>query len=344
MNWDYNELLTKLFKIEKLLNSNIDDETRRDLLLDRYNIKYLIKYAFDKYMQPYAPKEIFEEFNQDKSRKEVMLRLVSTDEIRELAKNIDYSYIPRKSLFVKRISEPKYLELVHEFFEEFDPRISSFMDQLVNQNRSLFSTKRHEKGTVLGECTPIISDNSSYISTRFNGSYSVLTTFPHEVGHAFQQRNHINYNDIRRYSNSLFTETYPQFIEFAFTDFLKSKGYDKISRVSLSDKLFTLSSQFEFLFPELYSVPGSQVENNSFVPKSKTSLGLNRVNYSAPSVIYSSLLATHLYNIYKQDKDKGMQQVESFNNQMHNSTDSAILDTYDPQTLSLSFGKLKRNI
>ena len=346
MQWDIDKIKSIIAKIDIMYKLETDEKVRRNLLIDRRNLEDMIRYTDSTYVASTPKIESFaQQINDDPNKIATMERLAKSSEIKDLLSKVYYEKFRLPHIFNQSIDQKRYIELVNEFFAEFDPRILPLIEEMVKDKRILLCTKRYDiSPSALGLCIPILSEKKSYISSRFNKSYQTLSSLPHEIGHAFQTKDNLEYDGVKRYTNSLFRETYSEFIEYAFVDFLRRKGYKKLAESCIADRLGSYGCSLECDYSNLLEVKGSRVEDGHYITRAPSYVHEKAIQYDTIQGFYAPLLSMYFIDLYRQDRDNAMEEINYFNKSIYDGSDNELLDRYTPDKLQRGLTNIKKAI
>ena len=306
MRWNLEHLREKSLIISnKIKNSNDPNEIeylKQELLLIESMIEFLVVNKPDsrKYKTEWIVTPL------DCSKKIEFL----TKYLRQIAFKLDFlSYSHRLPCyhFVKNsIDKETYIILVEEFLSNFEFDLLSIYKELVRNQAIHISNRYYYESFQLGVACYLPTFNQSYIAAIFNGKLNYISCLVHEIAHAYQFKGTpAEINESMVYS--IFREAFPHFVELAFTDFLKHKGYYKNGMRYERSFIESMSIIME-LYGNTYFNSTTFIDEKSFIN------GCNQVvSISDTSRLVSKLLACHFKYLYR-NKANGIEMINQFNN------------------------------
>lgn len=288
MRWNIKLILSLLIENEyKLMNEN-DDLNKCIILLDiislleKYYIltgkKYNSKLIRDN-KKNYSSM-IYELMHNQKKSSQINDNLIENNltfliKTAISAEEISHKY-PKK-IYIKKINEIEYLNLVSNFFKYINNDINNiFMflkDGYINfSNKKTYTDKK-------GNCSFMLTSDKSFINIDY--FYKNLETLPHEIAHAHEFSLYHDYLKKLNWHASTFVETYPNFIELAFADYCLNNNYEQFAFKILN-----------YYFEEIGIYAEIFLDN------------LNTDNYlKEAKILLNFIFALFMFNIYKNDKN-----------------------------------------
>lgn len=231
-------------------------------------------------------------------------------------------YLPRN-----KISKDRFLEIVLEFFKDFDNSHYDLLKYLCNENRINVINKKNFAYESKGSDYYLTTDKSSYISFRYLGKLSEGSVLPHEIGHAYQEQG-LNYNEYIKLHYSLFRETYAKFLEYAFADYLKETSYKKIGEEIETSLIEEINVLIEYYKDSFFKLKNSEFSNGRFYLDNELVL-----MYATLRNFYSELLAMYFLSIYRKNKKDTLNEIKIFNENIYKLENRELLERYTNKLL-----------
>ncbi|NMA51154.1 MAG: hypothetical protein GX951_04845 [Mollicutes bacterium] len=200
--------------------------------------------------------------------------------------------LPIKFCFNRKFKEDEYFAIIESFLRYINPEMLSIFHSMIQDKQIEINEKLSLNAE--GYCYKLLSDDTCYILSAYNNKMSKATNLPYELAHAYQAGKFHGLDDMLKYYNSYFKESYPIFIEYTFGEFLRPRGYDRDILKIESNIIYNLIARITYAFDRVSS-PEEFIIDGQF--KKITSL----------------LLAMYLINEYKKSKFNGLQIAKDMN-------------------------------
>lgn len=304
MNWNLEEIKNKISNLELKILKVSDPIKKYSLLQDLSNLKYMANYLCSSeiyILDSYEHLLLDEEFALDmdefiKSKKDKIILYL--DKVSNL------SHMPSKVYKNRSITIEEYDKMLESFLNFFNPSLYLLYEKYKKENRIELNPKNHENFTCHGKCHYILSENESYISSRFNNKLSSTTILPHEIAHAEQFRLSNSMIVTQNKLYSILCEAYPIFIEYAFLDFLKETEYKRFAYREEGKKMSLFICALEYDLVNIQKGILTKLNNDEFV--------YNNNRYSSMLII-SNLVALYWLELYRENPIDFMKTLSEFN-------------------------------
>ena len=331
MAWNIEELETKLKMLEKRVLEVEDENTRFTLMVDIQNIKCMINYKLgeSKYPQEIVPMYIFDKeylLSQNEA-----LRKYGKDYLMCMRRLAPLHHVPSKTLFPKHIPYSEFENLLYEFLKYFDGNLLTLYQKYQTENRIEINKLPYEKKSCRGQCLPIIHEESTYISSRYNNTMGMITNIPHELGHAIQFEGDKDFRVTQNKLFSLFGESYSLFVEYAFIDFLKNTKYQKHAWACEAELINNFLCLIDYYLPAFDNIPSVLFSEDGILKMNGYLLHSFNCND-----ILSHMLAMYWYNLYLENQELAKAKANEFNEKFGNIYDEQFMQEYNAKKLSRS--------
>lgn len=272
----YNKLLTELIQLYNLANT---------LQLD--NILDVDNYAF-KYF-PFKEKQI--------EKKQKNFYIENHEFNSELVDN--YNGLINGSIDndfrydILRMNYKESQNLVAEFLEKLDKNIFNVFKECVTNNRFIY-LESNETDIMNAGLTFAGNYFKPYVLIEDYDSIFTAVTSVHETGHIYDFSNSIpnKYNYVE--------EIYSHFLELVFCDYLSN------DKINIKNIKYSFVEDLEENIKELESLLQENIVSNLDFRQNYTRI------YSIIEYTYGMILALEFYDIYLQDKELGMYEINDF--------------------------------
>ena len=215
-------------------------------------------------------------------------------------------YLLNKS-YIKDVEKPMNLkdtiELTQEFFDEYDPKITKFMNKVMNKKRVVFSQNDFESGVTYSAS----EKNDAYVFVYPTYTIADCLTLAHEIIHAYIDENTKTMNDselANTYINNYF-EVHSIFIELVFIKYLKDRKIYEEDLINYTKRyLNVLIDEEEDFYKSEYK--------DSFKER----------------YVIGYVLAAHFYNQYLVNKEEAKKNIMKFMLEMKEKDKMEMLNNY----------------
>ncbi len=309
MKWNVLELQERRNKLLELLYLEKDEDKRRSITNDLNGLSNIIAYVTN---------DKCYEVNNDsdwvvnKKRFNEILLLV-----KENLANGEKDYLklymyrlPRCSNKHRnvKISNDEYYDLMYNFFKEFNPDVLDIFIKYVNESRIELNPKKYFDYRLCGLYTHILSEQSGFVNSRYNGRIESTDTLVHEIAHAYQFNGVSNPAQLERMKFSMFSEAYSLFIELAYMDYLKKTKYRNNAFEMEYNQIDSYICDIECDLSKLISLNESTIKNGRFYFDDG-----NCVEPQSVKLFYSNLLSIYLINKYRNNVSEANMELDRFN-------------------------------
>ena len=201
----------------------------------------------------------------------------------------------------------KSIDMVYEFFKQYDTAIFDHYVELINSGRFIITNRTKYGSTIEG--SHIIRP---YSFVNLEGTISDSVTIAHETIHnyLFDKQRFLKEKDNNRRKINNVDEVYPSFIELAFLEYIKKYDYllDDIAfyeRISDSTIIHFLKQFHDNLINDDYY---DYKTNESYA--------------------YGKVLAYHFYNMYLKDRERAKENILNFSLRSHEMDKMQLLNSY----------------
>lgn len=321
--WNRKKLEEKLEKLKNLLN---EDSNERNIIISDINkIEEMISIIDPSFIA---------------SQKRIPLPNHLESSI-DYLKNKDYTFLLglnyerniKSSLFMNKnkISRDKYLELVLEFFRNYDIEHYEILKKMILENRINFCNSRDEIYNARGVDYYLCSIKESYVSIVFKNRLTGGSVLSHEIGHTYQEQN-LNFDKYIRLFYSIFLEAYSKFLEYAFADYLKETEYEKIGREIEVSQFYEINSLIEYYLDSFLNLKNSKFERVAFFIDNKPIL-----SYKTLRNFYSEMLAIYFINIYRKNRSSALNEMKKFSRDISILENKKLLERYSDEMLKEAY-------
>lgn len=306
MTWDKNKIENLLTKINYRMNNVESKKELSILMFDYFSLIEILKtFSVYEYQDIIANhnlknlkfsdlKDYYEEFYKDsfnclKNNRDCIFNVSRFVETTKLSS-------PKLTLN-KRIGENIYLDMIGEFFYQFDKEHYNIFKELVDGNIHFAKNDSEVGNRAKGKCYHLLSTEETFIITNFKDRKNVAV-LPHEIAHAYELSQLKNIINRSSWHFSTFTESYPKFMELAFLDYFLNSEY---SSYFLKLKYYILDSlnlSADYALSYFFNLNSGNEFEFVNIPK-ELKLTKKYIDY-----VISDLFAIYLFNLYKNDKEQ----------------------------------------
>lgn len=340
MRINIDEILNNINRLEQLYSSTTNENKRIEIRRD-INFLYMIyNYISFSNKQFDMRDELFNGFMCEKNRETISFFCKFAPRLKENL--VIYSggiRLPWKYSRDSEISNKEYDRLVSSFLIDTETRLYEIYDLLKKKNMIELNPRKYNfHRYAYGLNVHILSQDISYILSRFNNKISTTSILPHEIGHSLLLDGTTSTRDLVHKNGSVFCESYSIFIEMIFFDYLKSTRYHKNAFLEEHNKLSSFLAYIENHFTSILKLEEISISDNESIFDIH-----ERSDIFQLKLMMSTLLAMYFTDLYRNNKDRFNCTLNDFISMFGHCTDEEIMSYFGLENMVKSTNNVLEN-